>query len=79
MKIWSDDDEIIFQDRQEGFMKNASCFIFFCPIQKMLQFFKVEVVQPTTCLLDSPYTEHGTPHFHTEHRLNRLPHEYINT
>ena len=33
-KFWSDNHEIIFQDRQEGFMKNASCFIFVCPIKK---------------------------------------------
>jgi hypothetical protein len=26
--------EIIFQDRREGYMKNASCFIFLFPVQK---------------------------------------------
>jgi hypothetical protein len=37
-----------------------------------------EFVQPSTRSLDSPYTEHGTLPFHPEHRLNRLPHEYMN-
>ena len=36
-------------------------------------------VQPPTRSLDFFYTEHGTPHFRTEHHLNQLPHEYINT
>jgi len=36
-------------------------------------------VQPPTRSLDSPYTEYGIPHFHIEHCLNRLPHEYIYT
>ena len=74
MKIWSHNREIIFQDRREGFMKNVSCFIFVCSIQKVQQLSK----SPTRSL-DSPYTEHGNPHFHTKHRLNWLPHEYINT
>jgi hypothetical protein len=69
---------MFFQDRREGFMKNASSFILFCLVQNIPQFFKVEsFVQPPTHSL--PYTEHGTPHFHTEHHLNRLPHEYIST
>jgi hypothetical protein len=34
-KIWSNNHEIIFQDRREGLMKNASCFIFFCLVQKI--------------------------------------------
>ena len=34
-------------------------------------------VKPPTRSLDSPYTEHGNPHFHTEHHLNRLAHEDI--
>ena len=59
-------------------MQVVSCFL--CLVQKKSQFFKVEsFVQPPTRSLDSPYIEHGTPHFHTEHRLNRLPREYINT
>ena len=33
--------------------------------------------KPTTCSLDSPYTEHGNPHFHREHHPNQLTHEYI--
>ena len=71
---------LIFQDRREGFMKNACCFIFFCPIQKNATIFQSgKLVQTPTRSLDSPYTEHGNLHFHTEHRLNRLPHEYINT
>jgi hypothetical protein len=36
-------------------------------------------VKPPTHSLDSPYTEHGTSHFHTKHHLSRLPHEYTNT
>jgi hypothetical protein len=51
--------------------------LYFCPIQKMLK--KWKVVKPPTLSLDSPYTKHSNPHFHTEHRLNWLPHEYINT
>jgi len=48
--------------------------------KKMLQFFKVEsLFNPLTCALDSPYTKHDNLHFHTEHHLNWLPHEYINT
>ena len=42
-------------------------------------FSKWEVVKPPTRSLDSPYIEHGNLHFHTKHRLSRLPHEYINT
>ena len=81
MKIWFDNHEIISQDRREGFMKDASCFIFFMPYtKKNATFFsKWKVVRPLTQTLDSPYTKHGNPHFHTEHRLNWLPHEYINT
>ena len=52
----------------------------FCTVQKNSTIFQSgKFVQPPTRSQDSPYTEHGTPHFHTEHRLNRLPHEYINT
>ena len=47
--------------------------------KKCYKISKWKVVKPPTRSLDSPYTEHGNPHFHTEHRLNRLPHEYINT
>ena len=47
--------------------------------KKYYIFSKWKVVQPPTCSLDSPYTKHGNLHFHTEYRLNRLPHEYINT
>ena len=79
MKIWSDNHEIIFQDRREGFMKNAICFIFFSLVQKLLKISKWKVVKPSTRSLDSPYTEHNILHLHTEHRLNRLSHEYINT
>ena len=32
---------------------------------------------PPTHSLDSPYTEHSNAHFHTDHHLNQLPHEYI--
>ena len=42
-------------------------------------FSKWKVVKLATRSLDSPYTEHGNPHFHAEHRLHQLPHEYINT
>ena len=59
-------------------MNNASCFIL--PYTKKCHnFSKWKVVQPPPRSLDSPYTEHGNPHFHTEHRLNQLPHEHINT
>ena len=34
-------------------------------------------VKPTICSLDSPYTEHGNPRFHTENHLNQLTHGYI--
>ena len=61
-------------------MKNASCFIFFCLVQKTSTVFQSgKFVQTPTRSLDSPYTEYGTLHFHTERRLNQLPHEYINT
>jgi hypothetical protein len=40
-------------------------------------FSKWKVVKHPTRSLDSPYTKHGNPHFHTEPHLNRLPHEYI--
>ena len=61
-------------------MKNASCFMVVFHVQKTLQFLKVaqsgKFVKPTTCSLDSPYTEHNDPHFHTKHHLNRSTHEY---
>jgi hypothetical protein len=61
-------------------MKNAGCFMFFCLVQKNFTISQSgKFVQPPTRSLDSPYTEHGTPHFYVEHRLNQLPHEYINT
>ena len=52
---------------------------FYALYKKMLQFLKVESCHFSTRSLDSPYTEHGTPHFHAEYHLNRLPHECINT
>ena len=52
---------------------------FFALYKKHYNFSKWKVVQPPTHSLDSPYTEHSNPHFHSEYRLNRLPHEYINT
>jgi hypothetical protein len=80
LKILSNNHEIIFQDRREGFMKNASCFIFSLPYTKKITIFQSgKFVQPLIHSLDSPYTEYGTMHFHTKHRLNQLPHEYINT
>jgi hypothetical protein len=61
-------------------MKNASRFVFSGPIQKKCyNFSKWKVINPPTRSLNSPYTEHNNPHFHTEHCLNQLPHEYINT
>jgi hypothetical protein len=46
----------------------------FLPYTKNSSIFQSgKFVQPLTRSLASPYTEHGTPHFHTEHRLNRLP------
>ena len=60
-------------------MKNASCFNFLPCTKNFTIFESGKFVQPPTHSLDSPYTEHGTPHFHTKHCLNRLPHEYINT
>ena len=46
-------------------MKNASCFVFFCPMQnkKCYNFSKWKVVQPPTHSPGSPYTNHGTLHF----------------
>jgi hypothetical protein len=80
LKIWFDNHEINFQDRREGFMKNASWVIFFCLVQKKFTIFQSgKFVQPPTRSLYSPYTKHGIPHFHLKHRLNRLPHEYIHT
>ena len=59
-------------------MKNASCFKFLYVLyQKCYNFSKWKVVKSSTRSLDSPYTEHGYPHFHKEYRLNRSPHEYI--
>ena len=52
---------------------------FFALYKQCYNFPKWKVVQIPTRSLHSPYTEHGTPHFHIEHRLNQLPHEYINT
>jgi hypothetical protein len=53
---------------------------FFYLVQKKFTIFQSgKFVQPPTRSLDSPYTEHGTPYFHTVCRLNQLPHEYINT
>ena len=47
------------------------------PYTKNATIFQSEKLsKPPTCSLDSPYTEHGIPHSHTERRLNRLPHEY---
>ena len=52
---------------------------FFALYKKCYNFSKWKVVEPSTRSLDSPYTEHGKQYFHIEHRLNRLPREYINT
>jgi hypothetical protein len=35
--------------------------------KKFIIFRSGRFVQPPTRSLDSPYTKHGTPHFHTEH------------
>jgi hypothetical protein len=47
--------------------------------KKRNNFSKWKFVKPPTRSLDSPYTKHGNPHFHTEYRLNWLSHEYNNT
>ena len=47
--------------------------------KKCYNFLKWKVIQLPTRSLDFPYTEHGDLHLHTEHGLNRLPPEYINT
>ena len=63
-------------------MIHEECKLFhiFLPCTKNSTIFQSgKFVQPPTRSLDSPYTKHGTPHFHTEHRLNWLLHEYINT
>ena len=53
---------------------------YFLPYTKNATIFQSgKFVQNSTRSLDSPYTKHGNPHFHTKHRLNQLPHEYINT
>ena len=49
-------------------MKNASCFIFLFPVQEnSTNFESGKFVKLTACSLNSPYTEHGDPHFHTVH------------
>ena len=58
-------------------MQVVSYFSALC--KKCYNVLKWKVVQPPTRSLDSAYTEHGNPHFRTEHCLNRLSHEYINT
>ena len=58
-------------------MQVVSCFS--ALYKKFYNFSKWKAIKPPTRSLDSPYLEHGNPHFHIEHRLNRLPHEYINT
>ena len=50
---------------------------FYALYKKCYNFSKWKVVPPPTRLLDSPYIERNNPHFHTGHRLTRLPHEYI--
>ena len=65
-------------DEKDSWRMQVVSYFFFL-IQKMLQFFKVESCQIHTCSIDSPYTENGNPHFHTEYRLNWWPHEYNNT
>jgi hypothetical protein len=52
---------------------------FFTLYKTFHKFQSRKFVQPLTRSLESPYTKHGTLHFHTEHPLNWLPHEYINT
>ena len=52
---------------------------FFALYKKCYNFSKWKVVQSPTRSLDSPYTKHGNPYFHTEHHLNRLLDEYFNT
>jgi hypothetical protein len=47
--------------------------------EKGCKFSEWKVVKRPTRSLDSPYIEHCNPHFHTKHRMNRLPCEYINT
>ena len=52
LKISPDNHEIILRDRRERFMKNASCFIVFCPhTKKMPQF-----LNPESC--PTPYLVH---------------------
>jgi hypothetical protein len=59
-------------------MKDVICFIFLFPIQKIYIIFESgKLSNPHTRSLDSAYTEHGNPHFHTEYHLNWLIHEYI--
>ena len=60
-------------------MKNASCFRFLFHVHKISAIFQSgKFVNPTACSLDSLYTEHGYPRFHTEHHLNWLTqYEYV--
>jgi len=60
--------------------EECKLFHVFLPYTKNATIFQSEkFVQPPTRSLDSPYTKHGNLHFHTEHHLNPLPYEYINT
>jgi hypothetical protein len=58
-------------------MQVVSCFSDL--YRQCYNFSKWEVVKPLTRSLDSPHTEHGNLHFPYRHRVNQLPHEYINT
>ena len=58
-------------------MQVVSCFS--ALYKKIYGFSKLKAVKLPTRSLDSSYAKYGDPHFHTEHRLNRLSHEYNKT
>jgi hypothetical protein len=57
-------------------MKKASCFVFLFFVNYII-FQSGKFVKSPTWSVDSFEIEHGSAHFHIEHHLNRLSHEYI--
>ena len=52
---------------------------YFCALYKKCYNFQSGKLSNPYLFTRTCYTKHSNPHFHTKHRLNQLPHEYINT
>ena len=79
LNIWSNKHEIILQDRRERLWRMQVVSFFFALYKKIHNFWKWKVCPTPYSFTRFSHAEHSIPHFHTKHRLNRLPHEHINT